>query len=65
MITNKVTKKFYIGMSTDLKGRFYNYLDKNRLNRDRASRINKALLKYGFDKFSISPIEGIASKYTG
>jgi len=57
MITNKVTKKVYIGMSTDLKGRFYNYLDKNRLNKDRSSRINKALLKYGFENFSISILE--------
>lgn len=57
MITNKIKKKFYIGMTTDLKGRFYNYLDKNRLIKDRSSRINKALLKYGYDKFSISIIE--------
>ena len=57
MITNKITKKIYIGMSTNLKDRFYNYLDEKRLNRDRSSRINKALLKFGFDKFSISILE--------
>jgi hypothetical protein len=57
MITNKKTKKFYIGMSRNLKSRFYNYMDINRLNRDRASKINRALLKYGFEKFSITILE--------
>lgn len=57
MITNKTNKKFYIGMSTNLKGRFYNYLDENSLNRNKSTRISKALLKYGFDKFSISILE--------
>lgn len=57
MITNKITKKFYIGFSKDLKERFYNYMDLNRLNRDKATRINKALIKYGFENFSISILE--------
>lgn len=57
MITNKVNKKFYIGMSTNLNKRFYNYLDENRLKQDRSSRINKALIKYGFENFSITILE--------
>lgn len=57
MITNKISKKFYIGMSNNLKKRFYNYLDINRLNKDKTSRINRALLKYGFDKFAITILE--------
>ena len=57
MITNKITKKFYVGMSKDLKGRFYNYLDLKRLNRDKSPRINKALIKYGYQNFSISILE--------
>src|SRR5437762_9005537 len=44
-------------MSANLFNRFYSYLDEKRLNRDRSSRINKALLKFGFDKFSISILE--------
>lgn len=57
MITKKVTKKFYIGMSTNLKGIFQSYLSVKRLNSNRSSRIHKALLKYGFDNFSISILE--------
>jgi len=57
MITNKVTKKYYIGMSKNLKGILYNYLNINRLKNNKFSRINRALLKFGFDKFSISILE--------
>ena len=57
MITNKVTKKFYIGMSTNLYSRFYNYLDIKRLIENGSSRINKALLKHGFENFSITILE--------
>lgn len=64
MITNKVTKKFYIGMSSDLKGRFYNYLNINRLNLNNSTRIHKALLKYGFENFSITILEFVNSRNT-
>ena len=57
MITNKVTKKIYIGMSKNLKARFYNYMDYNRLSQNRTSRIHKALIKYGWKNFSISILE--------
>lgn len=61
MITNKVTKKYYIGKSKDLKGRFYNYLNINRLMENKSSRIHKALLKFGFENFSITILEFIES----
>lgn len=57
MIYNKINKKIYIGKSKDLRVRFYNYLDLIRLNNNRASRIHKALLKYGFENFSVSILE--------
>jgi GIY-YIG catalytic domain len=57
MITNEITKKFYIGMSTNLYQRFNNYLNVDRLRLNRSSRINKALLKYGFENFSITILE--------
>jgi len=52
MISNKVTKKIYIGMSSDLYKRFYSYLNISKLKYDGGSRINKALIKYGFENFS-------------
>lgn len=57
MITNNTTKKFYIGMSINLQSRFNDYLDINKLNLNKSSRISKALLKYGFEKFSITILE--------
>lgn len=57
MITNKVTKKFYIGMSTNLKNRLEDYLNIEWLMRNRSSRIHKALLKYGFDNFSVTILQ--------
>lgn len=61
MITNKKTKKFYIGMSKNLKARFYNYLIQERLIENKSSRIHKALLKYGYENFSVSILEFIES----
>lgn len=57
MITNKRTKKFYIGYSKNLKGRFYNYLDLDRLNIDKSPRIHRALIDDGYENFSISILE--------
>lgn len=62
MITNKVTKKFYIGMSKDLRSRFYSYLSIKRLEQNRSSRIHKALLKYGYSNFSVSILEFLDAK---
>lgn len=57
MITNNVNKKSYIGKSVGLKKRFANYLDVNRLNLSKSSRIHRALLKYGFQNFSLHILE--------
>ena len=57
MITNIITKKFYIGMSTNLKNRLEDYISINRLNSNRSTRIHKALLKYGFENFSITILQ--------
>ena len=57
MIYNKVTKKRYIGMSNNIKTRFYNYLNLKRLDEKNHSRIHKALLKYGLQNFSLYILE--------
>lgn len=57
MLTNKINKKIYIGRSSNLQARFYHYLDVNRLNNNKSSRIHKALLKYGYSNFSVSILE--------
>jgi len=62
MLTNKITKKFYIGMSKNLKARLYSYLDINRLLQNNSSRIHKALLKYGHENFSVSILELFEAK---
>lgn len=62
MITCKVTKKIYIGMTINLKNRLYNYLDIKRLEGNRSIRIHKVLLKHGFEKFSISILEMYPNK---
>lgn len=64
MITNNITKKYYIGMSRDLKSRIYNYLCTKRLTENKSSRIHKALLKYGFSNFSFSILEFVDSNNT-
>jgi predicted GIY-YIG superfamily endonuclease len=57
MITNKVTKKFYIGMSKNLQLRFYNYLNPQRIFLNRSSRIHKAIFKYRYENFSVTILE--------
>lgn len=57
MITNNVTKKFYIGISINLYGRFQNYFTIKRLQENPSSRINRALLKFGYKNFTVSILE--------
>jgi len=56
-ITNKVTKKYYIGLTKDIKARLNNYLYVDRLINNKSSRIHKALLKYGYSNFSFTILE--------
>lgn len=56
MLKNNFTKKFYIGKSVNLKKRFNNYLIPNRLHQN-PSIINRALLKFGYNNFSLTILE--------
>lgn len=56
MLKNNFTKKFYIGKSVNLKKRFNNYLIPKRLQ-DNPSNINRALLKFGYNNFSLTILE--------
>lgn len=56
MLKNNITKKFYIGKSVNLKKRFNNYLIPKRLH-ENPSRINRALLKFGYNNFSLTILE--------
>jgi group I intron endonuclease len=57
MLTNKITKKIYIGQSSDLSNRFKNYLNFSYINSKPHLKINKALIKYGYSKFSVTILE--------
>lgn len=58
MIINKVTKKKYIGKSSDLLKRLQNYCDLNFLDRNKASsKIYRVILKFGYSNFSFSILE--------
>lgn len=64
LLMNKKNQKYYIGMSRDLKTRLNNYLYLDRLEANKASRINKALLKYGYSNFSVNVLEFSYSRKT-
>lgn len=57
MLTNKVTKKIYIGLSTDLTKRFKNYFSLSYLKSKANSIINSALIKYKYSNFSLTILE--------
>lgn len=57
MITNKVTKKRYVGKSHDLLDRIKDYLSKDYLTTKHNSNICKALLSFGYSNFSITILE--------
>jgi len=57
MITNKKTNEFYIGQSKNLYNRFLNYFNLAYLKRSPNSRIGRAILKYGYSKFSLTILE--------
>nr|YP_009568448.1 hypothetical protein [Drechslerella brochopaga]QBL02529.1 hypothetical protein [Drechslerella brochopaga] len=56
MLTNKVTKDFYIGQSKNLYSRFLNYFNTAYLKRSK-SIISRALIKYGYSDFSLTILE--------
>jgi hypothetical protein len=54
MLTNKITKEIYIGQSINLSNRFKNYLNLSYIKSKDSFRISKALIKYGYSKFSLT-----------
>ena len=57
MLTNNITKKIYIGQSSDLSNRFKNYFNTSYINSKASLKINRALIKYGYSNFSLSILE--------
>lgn len=57
MITNKLTKDFYIGQSKNLYNRFLNYFNRGYLNRSPNSIVGRAIIKYGYSNFSLTILE--------
>lgn len=57
MLTNKIAKKIYIGQSKDLSNRFKNYLNLSYLKSTASLTISRALVKYGYSKFSLTILE--------
>lgn len=58
MLTNRITKKNYIGKSSDLKSRFINYYSEGFLEINKGgSLIYRQLLKFGFENFSLTILE--------
>lgn len=57
MLTNNITKKIYIGQSSDLSNRFKNYFNFSYISSKANLPINRALIKYGYFNFSLSILE--------
>jgi hypothetical protein len=64
MLVNNRNKKYYIGMTRDLKSRLNNYLYLDRLKAAKTSRISKALIKYGYSNFSVVILDFVHSRKT-
>lgn len=58
---NNINHKFYIGSSVNLSDRFYKYYSYKHIS-ERKTPIHNALLKYGFQNFSLVIIEHIDEK---
>lgn len=56
-INNIITGKSYVGSATDLPRIFSNYSSIKYLKYKSNSRINRALLKYGYENFSLDILE--------
>jgi group I intron endonuclease len=57
MLTNKITKKIYIGQSQDLSNRFKNYFNSSYLYSKASLTICRTLLIYGYSNFSVTILE--------
>jgi len=57
MWTNIINGKQYIGSSINLRIRFLQYFNINRLIRENSMQICRALLKHGYSNFSITILE--------
>ena len=57
MWTNLLNGKIYIGSSVDLRRRFLEYYNVNRLLNETSMLIHVALLKYGYKNFSLTILE--------
>jgi len=57
MWTNKLNGKKYVGSSVDLRRRFLEYYNVNRMLNEKSMPINVALLKYGYTNFSFTILE--------
>uniref|UniRef100_UPI002028B26D hypothetical protein n=1 Tax=Russula rosea TaxID=176822 RepID=UPI002028B26D len=57
MLTNKITKRIYIGQSSNLSNRFKNYLNFSYINSKPHLKINSALIRYGYSNFSVTILE--------
>lgn len=58
-ITNKVNEKKYIGITSDIKRRFYQHVWMLRNNRHHSIKLQRAYNKYGEDSFSFDIIEEV------
>jgi group I intron endonuclease len=60
--TNNLTNECYVGRSINLKRRFNYYFNPKRLKEAEFSLICRALLKYGYENFSLEIIEYISEE---
>jgi len=57
MLTNKLTNDIYIGQSLDISKRFKNYFNISYIKSKYTFIISRALIKYGYSKFSLTILE--------
>lgn len=57
MLRNNITKKFYIGRTSNLFSRLRLYLNLKTLETKKSARIHRALLKFGHKNFSVFILE--------
>jgi group I intron endonuclease len=65
LITNKINKKHYVGKSSNLRNRFYNYFSEGFLLRNNDTKIYNIIRKLGHNNFSLSILEYCSSPAGG